>query len=809
MSVTTRRQTTKRQINCRPWVATRIGLQQALAALTIFFITLTILFGVVSQSGAVEPNVSAEESTLAAVPVIYITPDTSNHSLELPSLSSDRQWLFWTGTGVLLGLAALASIWIADRSALALTLCFIVAACLQSPDMSGFLLGKLLAAEWSPTIFLFTQLFTIALLAVLIYHTANRQQHARIWLVALPGVGMLSGGLILFILPPHIGNPLILSITLCIIATCLVMSCKWFIQRPEQPAAFAICCIKLVALIICYWLLLQYQQQLISNEEFNLILASTVWIETTLVTLCLIRTFRHTQRHNGWHPVSPNQQADITDIGSLLKIGRHDLRSPLSDIIGLASLIADHPLDHNQQNNLLKVQRTARAALKTIDDIFAGSQNHAISDTDKTGTQAEPFNLTSLIKECTQHYVRHISDNNVELVINLSENLPDLLTGEHEKIRQIIMSLLEYLLITQQCAEIYVNIDLSSDDQLQIDFSNTWPADTQANEHFFGAISQTRALADQCNTQLKLAKDHSKITAVISVQPFIYEQDFSSTMAMLNGRRALVVDDNPTSCEVICSYLQRWGVETLQAHTATDAIALVTHQEMIGKPLNLAIFDYVMPDKNGLELIREIIDDNNVQRPFAIILMSNATWDIEPELTRNYGIHHILAKPVLAETLRLTLLEEFHLRKSFSDGLALDTAASQAHDDNHTNARFLLVEDNSISAAIVSSRIRSLGFYCDIATDGKQALEHFASQYYDIVLLDCELPDQSGFDVARKMKRQLVEQPGSSRQIKIIALTADSSEAYRNMSIEAGMDDHYVKPISKSVLETLIQDTEV
>ncbi|MBT8149058.1 MAG: response regulator, partial [Gammaproteobacteria bacterium] len=280
----------------------------------------------------------------------------------------------------------------------------------------------------------------------------------------------------------------------------------------------------------------------------------------------------------------------------------------------------------------------------------------------------------------------------------------------------------------------------------------------------------------------------------------------------LQNQRVLVVDDSRTARGVISNYLERWRIEVFNAATAAEAKILILHQAKLGQPIDIAIVDYRLPDASGLDLVGTLINENRLPQVPAVIITSNVTSIIEPQRARNYGVHHILEKPVLAETLKLVLLENLYLKRSFKEGLdnTLEGpgqgANSQGQNGERVEKRVLVVEDDPVSASVTAGCLRALNLGFDLANTAKQALQLERDHDYDLVLMDCTLPDQSGFEVARQIRARHHQQRSQSsreRALQIVALTADDSNDFRRLSAEAGMDEHLLKPITLANLQIL------
>ena len=480
----------------------------------------------------------------------------------------------------------------------------------------------------------------------------------------------------------------------------------------------------------------------------------------------------------------------------MLGKNRHDLRASLSDIIGLSELIIASPLDQEQRKNILDIQQSGRKGLEKINNIFSYKNKNSLLLQNQ-----EPFTLSLLISECAQYYGYRANELNKEIIIDIAERVPEYWKGNHEQIRQLFMHILEFYLSNNDFNEIRIDITEFNDNSFNIDFSITSDNNTATPNHIIAArLSTAKLIAEKLGGKLSLekSKDALLITAEVLASPTNNHSHQQLDLELLKNRRIVIIDDSETSCNVIASYLQRWGVTTFKASNFNDALAIIRHQNNIGQAIDLALIDYIMPNINGVEVSQRLRSDTEVPDNLSIIIMSNTSSSINPIDTKNSGIRQVLDKPVLAHTLRLVLLEEFYLLKSWQAGSTLD------NDSGKSKKKILLVEDNPVSAKIVCSMLNRLTMTYEHAATSHEALKKITTNNFDIVLMDCELPDESGFIATRKIrdfeKAQLQNRP----PIIIIALTAYDDDNNRQQSIDAGMNDYISKPINLIQLTSII-----
>jgi len=580
------------------------------------------------------------------------------------------------------------------------------------------------------------------------------------------------------------------------IVIALFLSASAF-KRNKSTASCMVGPAKLIFLFFILFILYQASMGMMLEYELFTWLASLILIDAAILTVILFIIDRYRREETLLKLIATiKKEQQVAAISPLLGKNRHDLRASLSDIIGLSELIIASPLDQEQRKNILDIQQSGRKGLEKINNIFSYKNKNSLLLQNQ-----EPFTLSLLISECAQYYGYRANELNKEIVIDIAERVPEYWKGNHEQIRQLFMHILEFYLSNNDFNEIRINISEFNDNSFNIDFSITSDNNIATPNHKIAArLSTAKLIAEKLGGKLSIekSKDALLITAEVLASPTDNHSHQQLDLELLKNRRIVIIDDSETSCNVIASYLQRWGVTTFKASNFNDALAIIRHQNNIGQAIDLALIDYIMPNINGVEVSQRLRSDTEVPDNLSIIIMSNTSSSINPIDTKNSGIRQVLDKPVLAHTLRLVLLEEFYLLKSLQAGSTLD------NDSGKSKKKILLVEDNPVSAKIVCSMLNRLTVTYEHAATSHEALKKITTNNFDIVLMDCELPDESGFIATRKIRDFEKSQPQNRPPIIIIALTAYDDDNNRQQSIDAGMDDYISKPINLIQLTSII-----
>ena len=557
---------------------------------------------------------------------------------------------------------------------------------------------------------------------------------------------------------------------------------------------------KIVVFSLIIVVILYAQLSIISQLVFHISLATIILLDTAILAIILLIIDRHRREKRLYNLISAaKKEQQVAAISPMLGKDRHDLRASLSDIIGLSDLIIDTPLDQEQRKNILDIQKSGRQGLEKIDQLFSYKDTKS-----SLLTSQEPFILSKLLGECAQYYSYRADELNKEFIIDIAESTPEYWKGDHEQIRQLFMHILEYYLSTNGFYEARINVSYFNDSSFSILFAmpalnNTLDTDKEINIK----LSTAKLIAKKLGGNLSVKNKNNAVFITVNIQAAPAENHSRKRLdlELLKNRRIIIIDDSDTSCNVIESYLKRWHVTTFKANNCNDALAIIKHQKNIAQAIDLALIDYVMPNINGIEVSDRLRSDPDISDNLSIIIMSNAASSINPIDTKRNGIKQVLDKPVLAHTLRLVLLEEFFILQS----LKAETVTT--NDSNNTTKKLLLVEDNPVSAKIVCSMLKKLNVNYTHVDNGHDALKEVTSTVFDIILMDCELPDESGFTITQKIRAYEKTNNAQYAPATIVALTAYDDEKNKAESIKVGMNDYLCKPISFIQLSELIDRT--
>jgi CheY-like chemotaxis protein len=270
----------------------------------------------------------------------------------------------------------------------------------------------------------------------------------------------------------------------------------------------------------------------------------------------------------------------------------------------------------------------------------------------------------------------------------------------------------------------------------------------------------------------------------------------------LANKRILVVDDTASYQSILHEQFQQFRVVDTYAASGGEALVLLRRHASSNKPFDLAIIDSDIKDMEGLALARSIRMDPNLST-LRLILLTSMHGRLTTPVLQTTGISAGLVKPVRQSRLFDTLVDVLSADPFASAGLSTHPSAVPAPLSltKIKDVRVLIAEDNAVNQRLAVRQLKKLGYYADAVSNGKEVLEALRQVPYDIILMDCQMPEMDGYEVSRLIRQQNASGGGPY----IIAITANALQGDRERCIQAGMNDYLTKPLHLSDLESSLQ----
>ncbi|MBM1143699.1 response regulator [Alcanivorax sp. ZXX171] len=486
---------------------------------------------------------------------------------------------------------------------------------------------------------------------------------------------------------------------------------------------------------------------------------------------------------------------------TLARMG-HDVRTPLSGILGMAEILDDTPLTPNQKECVSGIRNAGGNLLKIINDVLEYSQ---LSD-QGADLNREALDTNDLLMDAVDLFRERAEEKQVELITHVHTNVPGRLEGDPGRLRQVLTNLLGAFIRHAQPGELIIDISLEPTGRaglVRFEFSGS-----ALRPGTLSRLREQDARRDSSGLNLSIAEQlvaamdgrHGERDApggdagywfVLPLPALDPAPDSADTDgSVLQGRSMLVVDDSSTVTRVIRHLALSWGMRVTACHDPREALASLRTQANINEPYDVVLLDQLMPGMNGLELAARIHEDPVITQPTALIMLTGVNNAPNGTEARNAGIHRVLAKPVSAPRLKQALAEELGLLHRSPRG------RRQAAPD--PGLRLLVVEDHKLSQKVIRGMLNKLGLDPELAANGKEALEKACQRRYDLILMDCEMPEMDGFEATRRIREH--ERRHGLAPVPIVALTAHILREHRERSLASGMNAHIPKPVEMSVL---------
>jgi CheY-like chemotaxis protein/anti-sigma regulatory factor (Ser/Thr protein kinase) len=267
---------------------------------------------------------------------------------------------------------------------------------------------------------------------------------------------------------------------------------------------------------------------------------------------------------------------------------------------------------------------------------------------------------------------------------------------------------------------------------------------------------------------------------------------------MLTGVRALVVESSAVNRSILLSQMSNWGMANQATASADQALSALAQAAERGVPYDIAIIDLGTPGMDGLSLARQIRERQASAR-VRLVMLTRRSSDLAD--ARNAGIDVCLSKPVRQTSLYECLVNLMAGQGHEAAARPVPRAAP-AEQAAAGHGRILVVEDNLINQQVALGMLEARGYKVAVAGNGREALEAHAEGAFDLILMDCDMPEVDGYEATREIRSR---ERSSGEHVPIVALTANAMAQDREACLAAGMDDHLGKPFSSATLQSMLE----
>ena len=501
----------------------------------------------------------------------------------------------------------------------------------------------------------------------------------------------------------------------------------------------------------------------------------------------------------------------------------HEIRTPMNGVLGMTDLLLETGLTGIQRRFAETVHRSGKALLGIINDILDFSKIEA----GKLELERVDFDLRRTVEDVVELLAESAHNKGLDVVCAIPADVVTLVKGDPLRLGQVLTNLMGNAIKFTERGEVVVrvsNVEQSPDAAvLRFEVCDTGPGiGAEARHRIFENFSQADGSTTRKHggTGLGLAISKQLVEMMggeIQVEStpgagstFRFTARFgkpeqqaadSAEHGPLAGLRILLVDHNVSSRITLSAQFAAWGLENDYAAMPEHALETLRTAAARGAPYNVALLDHALPGMSAIGLARRIKADAALAK-LRLVMLAPAARHADIKEVCQADIDACLAKPVRQSAL-------YDCLAGITAGAARAPAAPPVAPSppaaplQRVHGSVLLAEDNPVNQEVARRMLDSDGYRVTVANNGLEALEAFLRGSFDLVLMDCQMPEMDGFEASRRIRER--EKESNARRVPIIALTANAMQQDRDECLNAGMDDHLSKPYSREELRTMLK----
>ncbi len=508
----------------------------------------------------------------------------------------------------------------------------------------------------------------------------------------------------------------------------------------------------------------------------------------------------------------------------------HEVRTPMTGILGMTGLLLDTELTPEQQDYVRIVQSSAEALLAIINDILDFSRIEA----GKLSIDPIAFDLVAAIDEVVALIAERAEEKRVELIVRYAPDVPRRVVGDAGRIRQVLMNLagnaikfthqghvlinIEKLDADQSVARVRVSVEDTGigieKEKLDAVFEKFTQADGSITRRYGGTglgLAITKQLVELMDGEISVTSTPGcgSTFAFTLTLPLDCDAPLGPPQPEnLEGVRVLVLHRHHKVRGVLQEQVASWGARAHGVATGAEALSELEAAYRLGDPYGIAVVAHDIADMPVEAFAVAVKSDPRVS-DVVLVMLTSLGQQGDAERLRSVGFDAYLTKPTRPSQLADVVSAVWSVKRNGSRAVFVTrhtilearahNAATQA--DATPRAHILVAEDNVVNQRVAVRLLETLGCRVDVATSGVEAIKMLEDGDYDLVLMDCQMPEMDGYEATREIRRREARAGGRTT---IVAMTAHALSGDREKCVDAGMDDFVTKPVRRDTLADVI-----